>query len=600
LHLFLHTVLSRAFRVEFVVHNNCKNITLKATFIVVFFASFFANAEIDYSKLTAKSPKVEQLDGVQSVTNVGYNYLVGGPISGLDVGELCSNVFPETDLKKNVGGEWVLVEEYDEFNKKYSAQCNYDHWDNWGGPHYVSTVEVSLFYAHTSTATFKFCPPDGSPDFTHATFNADGEPDFCYSTKEIQELLEHEAYLDEINGNCDNLVLDAGNNSAQDMCMTSPNGTSCNVEKVTTNYGGSDFTYYQGTTAETLGCSNSDKPDFDRDGIGSGTDDCFTDNSKNYCEANKEDKCLSPNGIEVCADGCLETADGFFCDTDIHPPETSDNSDYFDSNGTCTVVAGSAYKGACEDLGGTWEKEADYTNTSCPSTSIAGTCSVNTAGGCFACLDVGGTWTPDPNADLSNAEKGIQDVASLTQTTNDKLTVLELTQRKGNEALLAAATEGNRKVLDKLIQITGKGEGGLGGISSRLDGIKDAIENQGSNPSTPDETPEQEHYTTTTQNPDKSLMNSLFDASKIAEVKAASEVIKTDIQTFISSKKGELYSLLTITAPTSSGYEARSVDLKGASFDLSLNRMSPFFSLLAGPVMLLCSIIALFIILGKD
>ena len=95
-------------------------------------------------------------------------------------------------------------------------------------------------------------------------------------------------------------------------------------------------------------------------------------------------------------------------------------------------------------------------------------------------------------------------------------------------------------------------------------------------------------------------MNSLFDASKIAEVKAASEVIKTDIQTFINSSKGELYSLLTISAPTSSGYESRSVDLKGASFDLSLNRMSAFFTLLAGPVMLLCSIIALFIILGKD
>jgi len=586
--------------VEFVVHNNCKNITLKAAFIVVFFASFFAKADIDYSKLTAKSPKVEQLDGVTGVTNVGFDYLIGGPLSGLDVNGLCTSIYPESDLKKNVSGEWVLKTEHNEFDKTFTAQCKYDVWDNWGGPHYVQTNEVGVFEAATSTRTFKFCPPDGSPDFTHATYNDDGEPDFCYSMKEMQELLEHEAYLDEINGNCDNLVLDAGNNSAQDMCLTSPNGTSCNVEKVTTNYGGSDFTYYQGTTAEVLGCSNSGKPDFDRDGIGSGTDDCFTDNSKNYCGAKKEDKCLYPNGLEVCEDGCLETSDGFFCDTDLHPPETSDNSDYFDTNGTCTVVAGSAYKGACEDLGGTWEKEADYTNTSCPSASIAGSCSVTTAGGCFACLDVGGTWTPDPNADLTNAEKGIQDVANLTQETNDKLTVLELTQRKGNEALLAATDSGNRKVLDKLLQITGKGEGGLGGISSRLDGIKEAIENQGANPSTPDETPEKEKYTTTTATTDKSLMNSLFDASQIAEVQAASEVLKTDIQTFVNSKKGELYSLLTITPPTSSGYSSRNVDLKGASFDLSLNRMSDFFSLLAGPVMLLCSIISLFIILGKD
>jgi len=586
--------------VEFVVHNNCKNITLKATFIVVFFASFFANAEIDYSKLTAKSPKVEQLDGITGVTNVGFNYLVGGPLSGFDVAATCKASYTESSTLKNLTGEWELVEEFNEFDKRYAATCVYDHWDNWGGPHYVQTNRIPLFYADTSTRTFKFCPPDNAPDFTHATYNDDGEPDFCYSLKEMQELLEHEAYLDEINGNCDNLVLDAGNNSAQDMCMTSPNGTSCNVEKVTTNYGGSNFTYYQGTTAEVLGCSSSDKPDFDRDGIGSTSDGCFTDNSKNYCEAKKEDKCLSPNGVEVCDDGCLETADGFFCDTDLHPPETSDNSDYFDTNGTCTVVAGSAYKGACEDLGGIWEKTADYTNTSCPSTSIAGTCSVTTGGGCFACLDVGGTWTPDPNAVLSNAEKGIQDVASLTQATNDKLTVLELTQRKGNEALLAATDSGNKKVLDKLIQITGKGEGGLGGISKRLDGIKEAIENQTSGPSTPDETPEQEKYTTTTQDTNKSLMNSLFDASQVAEVKAASEVLKTDIKTFVSSSKSELYALLTITAPTSSGYSSRSVDLKGSTFDLSLNRMSDFFSLLAGPVMLLCSIIALFIILGKD
>jgi hypothetical protein len=589
--------------VEFVVHNICKNITLKATFIVVFFASFFAHAEIDYSKLTPKSPKVEQLDGVQGVTNIGFNYLIDGPLSGLDVNDLCTTMYPESDKVKNVSGEWRLIEQYNEFDSLYGAYCKYDRWDNWGGPHYVSTSEPIVFKASTSTRTFKFCPPDGAPDFTHPKMNADGEPDFCYSVKEMQELLEHEAYLDEINGNCDNLVMDSGNNSSDSMCYTSPNGSSCNVEKVTTNYGGSDFTYYKGTTAEELGCSNSDKPDFDRDGIGSGTDDCFTDASKNYCSASKEDKCLSPNGVEVCADGCLETTDGFFCDTDIHPPETSDGSDYFDTNGTCTVVAGSAYRGACEDLGGTWEKEADYTNTSCPAASIAGSCTVTTGGGCFACLDAGGTWTPDPNAVLSNAEKGIQDVASLTQETNDKLTVLELTQRKGNEALLAATDAGNQKVLDKLIQITGKGEGGLGGISSRLDGIKTAIENQGgsggSTPTTPDETPD-EKYTTTTGTTDKSLMNSLFSPAKVAEVKAASEVIKTDIKSFVNTSKGELYALLTITAPSSSGYTSRSVELKGASFDLSLNRMSSFFSLLAGPVMLLCSIISLFIILGKD
>lgn len=111
---------------------------------------------------------------------------------------------------------------------------------------------------------------------------------------------------------------------------------------------------------------------------------------------------------------------------------------------------------------------------------------------------------------------------------------------------------------------------------------------------------EKQTYTTITATVNKSAFDSLFSTDSIAILKSQSTVLEGQIQSFIQTAKDELNTMLTITAPNSSGYQARSLAIFNSTFDLSLNRFSDFFVLLAGPVMLLCSIFALFIILGKD
>ena len=57
--------------------------------------------------------------------------------------------------------------------------------------------------------------------------------------------------------------------------------------------------------------------------------------------------------------------------------------------------------------------------------------------------------------------------------------------------------------------------------------------------------------------------------------------------------------LLAITVPVSSGYEVRNLILTQGTFDLSISRFSVYFTMLAGPIMLICAILAAFILLGN-
>ncbi|MCJ8318745.1 MAG: hypothetical protein MJK12_03875 [Colwellia sp.] len=107
-------------------------------------------------------------------------------------------------------------------------------------------------------------------------------------------------------------------------------------------------------------------------------------------------------------------------------------------------------------------------------------------------------------------------------------------------------------------------------------------------------------YSTTTSAVNRSIFDGLFTAEKIEVLKTETKAIEAEIKTFMKTSSEELSQLLKVTPPTSSGYQTRTTVLYGASFDFSLNRMSEYFPLLAGPVMLLCSMLALFIILGKD
>lgn len=562
--------------------------TLRAAFIVAFFASFFSHGQ------SAPDPFADGTIDLQpptSSTVYKFNCVVAGNgdfrsgphysessdptahiSSCIAIGQHHAEQVPEDDICKSNSISYVI----EGATLRFTIDVKKWKYNTCGS--YESHQAYHVQQLGTDEA--QSCPPNGFPRYisTHHT----GDDSFmCFDPSQHEQYLLDQAESKSVDDFCKRLVLDSGNNSAGSMCYTAPSGVSCNVSRQSVG----DTTYYSGTGQNIEGCSSSDDLPYDNSGTGEGNDGCFSSGGTNYCEANKNKHCTSVQGSQICDDGCFETQAGFYCDAAKHPDVGEGDSDYFDSQGTCSVVAGSAYKGVCEELGGTWDKSGDYTDTSCPATSISGSCSVGTNGGCFACLDAGGTWTPDPNAPLNNTEKGIQDVASLTQDTNDKLKTLELTNRKGNEALVSTIKSTNDKILSELKVLSGKGSGGVGAVVAKLDELKEE---------------EKEPYTTTTDTNDRSLINGLFSAQKIAEVKASSEQIKTDIQTFISTSKAELSTLLTISAPSSSGYQARSVDIKGSSFNLSLSRFSEYFGLLAGPVMLICSIIALFIILGRN
>ena len=108
-----------------------------------------------------------------------------------------------------------------------------------------------------------------------------------------------------------------------------------------------------------------------------------------------------------------------------------------------------------------------------------------------------------------------------------------------------------------------------------------------------------ETFLTTTALNDKTFLNSLFDATSVAALKVQNTADELEIKTLKNSIITEGNTLFTITA-TGSGYEARSLALTQGSFDIGLARFSYFFALLAAPIMLIASVYAGLIILGKN
>ncbi|NQZ22466.1 MAG: hypothetical protein HRT53_10450 [Colwellia sp.] len=146
-----------------------------------------------------KPPRSEETDGITGVTNVGYNYLIGGGLSGLDVDGLCNNLYPEGDLIRNVSGSWVnITEDPTGDHEKYAATCKYDQWDNWGGPHYVSTLELAIFLATTATIITQSCPSDGFPYFQREEKSDNGELIGCSNPADVAATKPAVAPLDDV------------------------------------------------------------------------------------------------------------------------------------------------------------------------------------------------------------------------------------------------------------------------------------------------------------------------------------------------------------------------------------------------------------------
>lgn len=537
-----------------------------AAFLVAFFSSFFSYSAVDYSLIDGHSPASTNEDlwcqawSGSSCTN-GLSPNSNPSNAAMSYAEYAAPLYPTptTDITNTL----VTNNSATDITYKYEL-----HAENIHGTDYVHTyLNVNVTSQSFLTAS---CPPNGFPNHVVAVSGQGGEIDKCYHPEDIQAQLDEENELDRNEDYCKGLILDSGNNTSADACYSAPNGSQCSVSKVTVSSGD---TYYQGTNNEVLGCGSSDKPPFDQQGIGDDSDDCVYSDGVNYCKANKEKHCSDTNGITSCDSGCIESGDIALCDASKHPDVGEGDSDYFNSNGTCSAISASSSKGFCEEMGGTWDDNAaDFQETSCPVGS--GSCSTGSTI-CGACIDEGGVWTPDANAQTDiNA---INDVSQRIKDSNIKLSAIENTTRKSGEAITSTIKSGNGKIvaaIDDLAKATK-------GFTQKED--------------------EKTTFTTTTSNIDKTKINSLFDSASVTSLQSEIAQLKLDTTAFINTAKTEASALMNVTVPNSTGYEARNLNLTHGTFDMSLNRFSYFFQLLAGPVMLLCSVFAGFILLGgKD
>lgn len=108
-----------------------------------------------------------------------------------------------------------------------------------------------------------------------------------------------------------------------------------------------------------------------------------------------------------------------------------------------------------------------------------------------------------------------------------------------------------------------------------------------------------DNYTTSTGAIDKSLFNSLFDATQVTQTQADIEQLKLDITAFINQSKSEAQALVTLSSMGGS-YTPRPLEIKGQTLDLSLGRFESFFQALSGPILFICAILAAFIILRSN
>jgi len=547
-----------------------------AAFLVAFFSSFFSHSyslNIDYSKIEGKPPRV-------TTVFVGNCQQIG--LSGLDVSS-CIEAYYEhynstlftAGLHYDIENDYQLLYNTPD-TKMYtiSGTAKYPSESDPRGYKDSGYNMASQFWIKVTESETRSCPPENFIEFTFGNdVDGDGETDTCYHPNDIKFLVEEQNELDKNEDYCKHLVLDAGNNTAASACYVAYNGANCSVSQKTSG----DFTYYQGTSNNPTGCESGTEPIFDSSGTGSDKDECVYSNGSNYCKASEEKHCKDVQGTKICDDGCIDDGANVYCDTSKHPDVGEGESDYFNDNGTCSVIAASSTKGFCEDMGGTWDETQNATEADCPIGT--GSCSVATSGHCGACLDSGGVWTPDNAIPVSEEAKATVEVAALTKKSNEKLAQIENATRKGSEALISTTKSGNQKVVAAIEELTKivKDKPSGGGAAQE----------------------ERETYTTTNSAIDKSKLSSLFDDASKALLQADITQLKTDMTAFINTARSEATSLMSIDVPSSSGYEVRNLTLTHGTFDMSLSRFDYFFKLLAGPIMLICSMMAAFVLLGN-
>lgn len=557
------------------------NNTLKAALMAAFFVSFLVFAEyetVDFSLFESHPPE-------DAVTDLVNGSSVGNSFNGellKDPSYYCS-AFIARGLTNYHSVKSVTNQSTTDSAISFTCWfwTDEEHSDYYSQNHSVSA----------DSQPFPQCPPTGFSEFTYGLDeNGDGVPDKCFNPQDFlgDGLGEHDAA--ELENYCDNLLIDSGNNTAENTCYTSNAGVSCEMQ-VHRPEGETAFNqaYYSGIGHKVLGCESSEYPEHDKAGIGNTDDGCVANHVGGvYCEANKNDHCNIVQGSEICDDGCYTGTDNkFMCDPEIHPDVGEGDSDYFDDSGSCSVVAGSAFKGACEELGGIWDTTTDYNEDKCSGNTITGVCSTGATMGCYSCLDSGGTWSPvggsgsdGAAAGLDTTAIGLNNLISATESTNNKLDLVELSNRKLSQQI-GSTIEGTSS------RIEGK-------LSETNQILKDALgELKEINPEDESST-----FTVTSELSDNSLLNSLFDDAAIQAIKTEQETLKQELSTLIDSINNEARALVSISV-TGTGYQARTTQFTYGSVDLTLSRLEQFFILIGGAVLFAALVYSFIIIMGS-
>lgn len=449
---------------------------------------------------------------------------------------------------------------------------HYSNGDNLGGTNYLGGM---VYLNDMIPKDSKTCPPKSHPFHTISVdLDDDEETDICVSLNDVNDFYDKKNELDKNENYCESLALDSGNNSGNSYCYTAYNGASCSVVKKQSG----DLTYYKGVSNNPLGCGSSDEPPYDPSGTGSDKDKCVYSQGTNYCQADRSKHCSTVGNTEICDEGCIDDGENVMCDVSRHNDVGEGESDYHDDKGSCSVSSASSSKGFCIDSGGDWDSTAPDENNLADCDMRAGTCSTGSASFCGQCLDDGGVWTPDTQLQVSDERIGLDQVATTVQDGNNKLTQIESGIRSTNETQISTIKSGNNKIVTAIEELSALTKANTKAVAAAAED-------------------EEKSFTTTTQDIDKTKFNSLFDAASMISLNEEINNLKQETTTYINTIKAEASSIFNITVPNGSGYESRMLNLTQGSFDVSLSRFSDFFKMLAAPVMLVCSIFAVFIIM---
>ena len=95
-------------------------------------------------------------------------------------------------------------------------------------------------------------------------------------------------------------------------------------------------------------------------------------------------------------------------------------------------------------------------------------------------------------------------------------------------------------------------------------------------------------------------LNDIFTDEDIQQIKTEIEEKQTEFNEYIETIKSESSSLFTLDTSIAGGYQEHKIVVKGVEIETGISRFSDFFKLISGAILLVATLTALYILLGKN